>query len=100
MRKGDRVRAIADIEARGLIYYRAPFTTGFTCRIPRGAVLRVYDEPTRWGFVCTANDPELESAIVPTSDRLHDAYAGHALTFGLGEIGRRLELIVTPGPSA
>jgi hypothetical protein len=93
VRKGDRVRALVDIEIGGLIYFRAPFTTSFRCRIPRGGVLRVYAAPNGWSFACTADDPSLEAAIVPTSDRRHPAYAGHALQFGLGEIGRRLEVL-------
>jgi hypothetical protein len=93
VRKGDRVRALVDIEIGGLIYYRAPFTTSFRGRIPRGGVLPVYDAPDGWAFLCTIDDPVLEAAVVPESDRLHHAYAGCAISFGLGEIGRRLEVL-------
>ncbi len=99
VRKGDRVRALVDIEIAGLIYFRAPFTSGLRCRIPRGAVLRVYAEPAGWSFSCTVDDPALESAIVPGPDLMHDKYAGLAIQFGLGEIGRRLQ-VLPAGPAS
>ena len=100
VRKGDRMRALVDIEIGGLIYYRAPFTTGFRCCIPRGGVLRVYSEPAGWSFTCTVDDRALEAAIVPRSDLMHDKYAGVAIQFGLGEIGRRLEVLPADPSSA
>jgi hypothetical protein len=93
--KGTRLAAHLDIEARGLIYYRAPVTTGFRCRIPQGAVLVVYTEPSHrsLGFVCTIADPQLEARLVPSEDRLNTKYAGCAFSFGLGDIGRTLDIV-------
>ena len=90
-----RLAARLDIEARGLTYYHAPATTGFRCCIPCGAVLVVYAEPSRHslGFVCTLADPELEARLVP--DRFNPKYAGSAFSFGLGDIGRKLEILTS-----
>jgi hypothetical protein len=93
VRKNDHFRTLVDIPTIGLAYFRAPFTSGFRCTIPKGAVLRVYHEtvPRALGFSCTLVDQQLEVLLVPASDRLNETYAGHAFSFGLGEIGTRLE---------
>lgn len=93
LQEGDRVRVLQEIRATGLAYYHAPATTGFRCRLPVGAVLRVYAEPSRLGFACTVDDPEIESQLVPATTLNDEKYAGVAFRFGYGELGRRLTLI-------
>jgi hypothetical protein len=95
VQKGDQLRTLVDIPTIGLVYFRAPFSSGFRCTIPKGAVLEVYHTsgPRALGFACTLVDKELESQLVPASDLAHEKYAGHAFQFGLGEVGRRLEII-------
>jgi hypothetical protein len=88
---GDRVRATVDIKARGLVYFNGPFSGGFVCTIPCGSVLRVYHVHDL-GFLCTP-EGDLEAALVPASDRSNSKYAGAAFAFGLGDVGRRLELV-------
>lgn len=95
MHKGDHLRAVVDIPTIGLSYFCAPFTGGFRCILPKGAVLRVYHEPdaSALGFNCTLLDPDLEASLVPREDRMNEKYAGHAFAFGLGDIGRHLERV-------
>jgi hypothetical protein len=93
VRKGDRIRARVDIQTLGLIYFHAPYTSGHRCRIPQGSVLRIYDASGRLGFLCTPDDSVLEEAIVPAADRLSEKYAGIAFSFGIGDIGRRFDVL-------
>ena len=91
--RGDHLRALVDIRTIGMVYFRAPFSSGFRCTIPKGSVLNVYHEPDAndLGFNCTLVDADLEVLLVPATDRTSDKYTGHAFAFGLGDIGRRLE---------
>ena len=88
VKEGDHVRALEDLDEIGLVYFKAPFSTGFRCTIPKGSVPRVYGV-TRLGFVCTP-EGKLEAAIVPEHDRRDDRYAGAAFSFTLADLGRRL----------
>ncbi len=91
--EGDHVRALVDINARGMIYFNGPYSGGLTCTISRGSVLRVYHVHDL-GFLCTP-EGDLERTLVPVADRSDSKYSGVAFSFGLGDIGRRFELVST-----
>jgi hypothetical protein len=45
--KGDRLQVVDDMQANGIIHWRAPLTTGFECTLPRGTVLVVERDAER-----------------------------------------------------
>lgn len=90
--KGARLRLRADVRTTGLVYFNGPFSSGFHCEIPQGAELVVYSA-SGLAFQCTLADPALEERLIPKDLRLDPKYAGTAFTFGLGDLGSRLEVL-------
>ena len=92
--KGDKFRTVRALPARGLVQWRAPFTSGFECVIPQGTVLIVDHDsaPISTGFGCVpVNRTELEVQLVPEEDRKAEKYAGYYFVLPYRHIGRELE---------
>ena len=89
--KGGRLRSRMDIRTIGIAYFNGPNSSGFDCEIPRGTELVVY-ATSGIGFNCTLADRALEERLVPDAIRGEPKYAGHAFQFGLGDLGRRLDV--------
>jgi hypothetical protein len=93
LHENSRVRALADIETRGIVYYLAPSSEGLRIRIPRDSILVVYAEPTWLAFSCRFEDDAVERRVLPQQIFRNPGYGGLALVFFRWEIGRRLEII-------
>lgn len=92
--KGDRFRATRPIRARGLIQWKAPFTSGFECTIPEGTILVPEWDSVRisTGFACVPiNRDELEQQLFPEEDRKSEKYAGYYFYLPYKHIGTELE---------
>jgi hypothetical protein len=67
MSRNEHVRALVDVDTLGLACFNARFSIGFSCRIPRGSVTRVY-----WvgpiGFSCT-QEGELQTPLVSETEK-------------------------------
>lgn len=81
------------IRSVGIAYFNGLYSSGFECQIPRGAELQVYSTSGIL-FQCALTDPALEQRLAPQADRRDTKHAGHAFTFGLGDLGRHLEVVV------
>jgi hypothetical protein len=75
--------------------WKASFTSGFHCTIPKGTVLVVENDPMpqATAVYCVPEDYDtLEQVVVPEEDRLAAKYNGYALTVPLDEFGNKLAL--------
>lgn len=89
----ERFITAKDIEIHGLTTWAAPFTGGFKCVIPKGTTIIAYDQqvPGAEGFAAIPeNYEELESLLVPESDRSHYKYTGYYFVFPRKDIGDKL----------
>ncbi len=96
IRKGTRFEALADIQARGLIHWKAPLTTGFRCVIPKGTVLVAFGDfaPFSLGFSRVPEDSVgFERMFVPEEHRKDDRYGGYSFTFTRLAIGSKLRML-------
>lgn len=92
--KGDRFIVVRAFSARGLVQWRAPFTSGFECIIPMNTVLVAEYEsvPISTGFGCLpVNRAELEPQLVPEQDRTSEKYAGYYFVLPYRHIGKELQ---------
>lgn len=92
--KGDKFVAAKSLPARGLVQWRAPFTSGFECVIPEGTVLVAENDsaPISTGFGCIPeNQKELETQLVPEQDRMAEKYAGYYFVLSYKHIGKELK---------
>ena len=93
VKKGDRFEAMADFKTHGMTHWKAPFTGGFQCVVPKGTILVAdYDSPKlSTGFgVTPENYAELEIRLVPEEDRSAQKYNGYSLSLRYGLIGKKL----------
>ena len=91
---GNKFLVVRPLPTRGLVQWRAPFTSGFERVIPKGTVLVAERDAPRLstGFVCVpTNSAELESQIVPGADRGVDKYAGYYFFLAYKHIGKQLQ---------
>ena len=82
IKKGDKFIVVEDISTHALIHWKAPFTDGVNCVIPKGTVLVAYADsmPFYDGFGCLPeNENEFEKKIIPEETRLKPKYAGYSL---------------------
>lgn len=96
VRKGDRFLALTELQAKGLTHWRAPFTGGFECNVPKGTILvAVHDSaPISTGFgVEPENYEELEKQLVPEEDRTAEKYGGYSFVINYREIGKRVKQV-------
>ena len=90
---GERYRATQAVDVRALTHWRAPFTSGFTCRLPEGTVVVVrQDAPaSATAALCVPEDSELESVLVPSRDRTDPKYDGYHLLVPVDDLGATFE---------
>ncbi len=89
----DKFIATRDLHATGLTSWGAPYTGSFGCVIPKGTVLIALSEQVSeaTGFgVIPERYKELESMLVPESDRAHKKYGGYYFVFSVDDIGDKL----------
>jgi len=94
--KGDRFIVLRDIELNGLLHYRAPYTGGFRCTIPKDTVLIATADSQRisMGFGCIPEgEREFAKQHVPEEDRNQPNYAGYSFVLRYGDIGRKIEKV-------
>lgn len=94
VKKGDKFLVSEDIGATGLIHYKAPFTDGFKCTIPKGTILVAFSDSERisLGFGCIPENKEkFERKHIPENQRNDDRYTGYSFVFTYKEIGKRLK---------
>ena len=96
IKKGDRFEAISDFKTGGMTHWRAPFTGGFKCVVPKGTILVADYDSVRLstGFgVVPEKYSELEEILVSKEDRTAQKYAGYSLVLSYHLIGKRLRKI-------
>lgn len=93
IQKHSRLRAIVDIEATAVVYYRGPMTSGAQVTIPRGAILVVYAEPQLLAVSCKFEDVAVERRVVGPEITNDPFYGGAAFVFFTSDIGQRFEII-------
>ena len=96
VKRGDRVRALCDIETNVLVCWKIPLTSGAPCVIPAGTPLvadfdQVEGKP---GFGCIPEDYDaLLPVVVPYEDRTSAKFDGYYFVLPSDDIGRRLEVL-------
>jgi hypothetical protein len=90
--KGTRFQVVNDVETDGLVHWRAPFTSGFHCIIPKGTILVSFGDSVSSSAVGLVPEDykEFEQKFIPESDRTADNYAGYSLVFTRAEVRKRL----------
>lgn len=82
-----------ELEIGGLICWAAPYTTGFDCVLPKGAVIRADSDSVEGatGFTALPCHYELiEQLWVEEYDRQAKKYQGYYFVFNLSDIGGKL----------
>jgi hypothetical protein len=99
IKKATKLRAARDLPAKGLTYWKAPYTGGFRCVVPEGTVVIVRQDvgPFSLGVTCVPEDYEgFGEKFVPENDRRSPKYAGYSLFFWRWQLGRRLRVLAQP----
>lgn len=93
VKKGDKFITQKTIETDGLTSWAAPYTGSFRCTLPKETiVVAIHDQvegAKGFGVVPEKYD-ELESQLVPESDRTHKKYSGYSFVFLSENIGDTL----------
>lgn len=96
VKEGDRFLVLNGLKASGFTHWRASFTGGFDCVIPKGVVLvAIHDSaPVSTGFgVRPENYEELEKQLVPEADMNADKYDGYSFVIRHKDIGKKVKKI-------
>jgi len=96
IRKGTRFEVAEDLDTDGLVHWRAPFTSGFHCVIPKGTILVTFHDysPSAAAFALVPEDYKgFEKKYVPHDDIIATKYAGYSFVFARSEISRKLRLL-------
>lgn len=96
-RKGDVYEALADMTARYMTAWKAPYTGGGEGLVEEGDRFLVHAEPSEPDpisvYVVPCEYEDVESRIVPASDRDHPKYGGFYLSFTTVELNERFRLV-------
>jgi hypothetical protein len=96
IKKGTRLRVVAEHEMSALVHWKSPFTSGFKCVPAIGTVLIVTHDQMEGApaFVALPDDYDsFERLHVPVEDREWPTYDGYSLVVEAAEVGHSLELI-------
>jgi hypothetical protein len=97
LRKGSRFRVIEEVRKKALVYFAAPFTGGFECILPVGALLMAARDIAAGDseVFLVPEDKELyETKYLPEQQRADPKYMGFAFLFKISDIGK----IIVPIP--
>ncbi len=94
VRKGQRYRAKGSVPVKGLTHWRAPFTGGFSGRLPSGTIVVVSHDPPghATAAMCLPEDESTEAILVPSGDRSAPKYDGFHLVIPFDELANHFEL--------
>jgi hypothetical protein len=90
VREGRLLESTDDVEVSGLSHWRAPFTSGFKGRLPKGVVVSVSDVPLAGAAVvaCRPRDYEAVQRLVIDEDDWKSAkYDGYTLLIPIVDVG-------------
>ena len=96
IKKDDKFITIEDISTKALTHWKAPFTDGVDCIIPKGTILIAFNDSTslQSSFGCLpVNKIEIENQIIPKETRDDPKYAGYSIVIKKSDIGKRLQKV-------
>jgi len=95
IRKGQRFRALRDLDVICLTQWRAPATFGDYVVFPSGETFQVLTDPptSASAAACLPERAELEARFVPENERDDPKYNGYHLSIGLDLIARDCEAL-------
>ena len=99
-KKGDRFRALADVEVHGVVTFGAPFSSGFDGVFPKGAICVVDMDPpagARGVYLVPEEYERFERIFVSEHDRGAEEYSSYALAIDFDQLAQSFERVVKAG---
>jgi hypothetical protein len=94
--QGAKFITTGDISTKAMTHWKASFTDGVDCTIPKGTILITSSDSLilQSGFTCVPErKKELELILIPEETRFAPEYTGYSFGLKKSEIGKRLQKI-------